>query len=98
MDDIRVCYHDDRDGCNCRKPQPGLLLAAARHWGIDLAASFMVGDRWRDIEAGRRAGCRTILVGDGYEEGGRASPEFHASSLQGAASWILDHAASGIGG
>jgi D-glycero-D-manno-heptose 1,7-bisphosphate phosphatase len=58
----------DADACDCRKPKPGMLLAAAAEHGIDLAASVMVGDRWRDIEAGRAAGCRTILVGPGYDE------------------------------
>jgi D-glycero-D-manno-heptose 1,7-bisphosphate phosphatase len=62
VDDIRVCYHTDADGCACRKPKPGMLVAAAHDWGIDLPVSVMVGDRWRDIDAGRAAGCRTILV------------------------------------
>jgi len=56
LDQIRVCPHDDRDACPCRKPAPGMLLEAARQLNIDLAASFMVGDRWRDVEAGKRAG------------------------------------------
>src|SRR2546423_1849205 len=51
VDDFFVCPHDDAENCICRKPKPGLLLAAARRWDIDLSASFMVGDRWRDIEA-----------------------------------------------
>src|SRR5580700_6019682 len=55
VDDVRVCFHDDVDACSCRKPAPGLLLEAGREWQIDLSSSFMVGDRWRDIEAGRRA-------------------------------------------
>jgi D-glycero-D-manno-heptose 1,7-bisphosphate phosphatase len=64
LDDVRVCYHDDSDRCACRKPAPGLLTDAAADWGIDLSQSFMVGDRSRDIEAGRRAGCRTFLIDD----------------------------------
>ena len=63
LDDIRVCLHDDGDGCACRKPAPGLLLDAARDWQIDLGRSFMIGDREKDLIAGRRAGCRAILVG-----------------------------------
>src|SRR5437879_11818079 len=59
LDDVRVCYHDDLDGCDCRKPRPGMLLAAARDLNIDLSRSFVVGDRSRDIAARRRAGCRT---------------------------------------
>ncbi|MEQ8667324.1 MAG: HAD family hydrolase [Rhodospirillales bacterium] len=70
LDDMRVCPHDDGDGCHCRKPKPGLILDAARDHGIDLAASFMVGDRWRDIDAGRAAGCRTIWIDRGYAERG----------------------------
>ena len=54
LDDIRVCPHDDVDGCDCRKPKPGLLLKAPAY---DMPASVMVGDRWRDIEAGRTARC-----------------------------------------
>lgn len=89
LDEFRVCYHDDRDGCDCRKPQPGLLLAAARESGLDVAASFMVGDRWRDIEAGRRAGCRVIFVDHGYAERRPDNPDYTASSLSEAADWIL---------
>jgi D-glycero-D-manno-heptose 1,7-bisphosphate phosphatase len=63
VDAIYVCPHDDRDECLCRKPRPGLLLEASREWGIALAGSYLVGDSWKDIEAGRRAGCRTILLG-----------------------------------
>jgi D-glycero-D-manno-heptose 1,7-bisphosphate phosphatase len=61
--DIAVCFHDDADHCRCRKPEPGLLLDAARDLDLDLGRSFIVGDSWRDVEAGRRAGCRTVFVG-----------------------------------
>jgi D-glycero-D-manno-heptose 1,7-bisphosphate phosphatase len=60
LDDARYCPHAPDAGCACRKPAPGLLLAAARELGVDLAASFMVGDKGSDVEAGRRAGCRSI--------------------------------------
>ena len=60
--DILVCIHDSADGCGCRKPKPGMLHAAAEKWGIDLARSFMVGDRWSDIDAGQTAGCYSILI------------------------------------
>lgn len=62
LDAIFVCYHDDADACACRKPRPGLLLQAASRYGVDLGGSFLVGDRWRDIEAGHAAGCTTFLV------------------------------------
>jgi D-glycero-D-manno-heptose 1,7-bisphosphate phosphatase len=68
LDDILVCPHVDADQCTCRKPKPGLLLEAVRRHNIDLKASFMVGDRWRDVEAGRAAGCITIFVDRGYRE------------------------------
>lgn len=66
VDDIEVCYHLDQDNCDCRKPKPGLLLKAAERHGIDLKRSWMIGDRWRDVEAGQAAGCRTILVDYDY--------------------------------
>ena len=87
IDEFRVCYHDDRDGCACRKPQPGLLLQAPAY---DLGQSIMVGDRWRDIEAGRRAGVRaTILVDHGYDESHETTPDVRVRSLGEAADWIL---------
>ena len=61
---VYCCTHE-RDTCTCRKPQPGLLQAAARAHDLDLAACWMVGDKETDVEAGRRAGCRTVLVGGG---------------------------------
>ena len=66
VDDIMVCPHTDAAGCDCRKPKPGLLLRAAEAWGIDLARSVMVGDRWRDVEAGKAAGCATVHIDHGY--------------------------------
>jgi D-glycero-D-manno-heptose 1,7-bisphosphate phosphatase len=64
IDDWRYCFHhpDFTGPCTCRKPEPGLLLDAARELGLDLGASWLVGDADRDVEAGRRAGCRTVLV------------------------------------
>ena len=62
VDALYTCPHDDADGCDCRKPLPGLLHRAARDWSIALADSFLVGDSWRDIAAGRAAGCRTVLL------------------------------------
>jgi transaldolase len=90
LDDIRVCYHDEPDGCTCRKPRPGLLLQAARDGQIDLANSFLVGDRWRDIEAGHRAGCTTILINYGYTEAQQSAPDCYVRSLPEAADWILN--------
>ncbi|MFZ0958494.1 MAG: HAD-IIIA family hydrolase [Candidatus Sulfotelmatobacter sp.] len=90
IDDIFVCYHTDQDKCDCRKPMPGMLLEAARKHNIDLAASFMVGDRWRDIEAGYNAGCKTILIDYGYSEKSPAyAPDLRVGSLREAADWII---------
>jgi D-glycero-D-manno-heptose 1,7-bisphosphate phosphatase len=87
LDAIEVCEHDDEQ-CDCRKPKPGMILRAREKLSVDLASSFMVGDRWRDIEAGRRAGCRTILIGHGYGETFPSAPTIKLASLPHAASWI----------
>jgi D-glycero-D-manno-heptose 1,7-bisphosphate phosphatase len=89
LDAFYVCYHDDADRCACRKPRPGMLVEAANARGLDLAKSFMVGDRWRDIEAGVAAGCRTIFVDHGYVERRPDRFDFRADSLASAAEWIL---------
>src|SRR6266404_4653213 len=89
IDDIRVCYHDDQDQCSCRKPQPGLLLQAAKEWQIDLSASFMVGDRCKDIDSGRQAGCKTILIDGAYREPMQSTPDHRVRSLVEASEWIL---------
>jgi D-glycero-D-manno-heptose 1,7-bisphosphate phosphatase len=92
IDQFATCYHDDGDGCECRKPRPGLLLRAAEERDIDLGASFMVGDRWRDVDAGRRAGCKTVLLDYGYaERGPAAAPDATFTSLAEASQWILQH-------
>jgi D-sedoheptulose 7-phosphate isomerase len=96
LDDILVCEHTDEDECDCRKPLPGMLLEAARRHHIDLAASFMVGDRWRDIEAGYNAGCRTIFIDYGYaEKPPDRVPDVRVESLREAADWILHSAPIG---
>lgn len=90
LDGFLVCWHDDRDDCPCRKPKPGLLLDGAARFGIDLAASFLIGDRWRDIDAGAAAGCRTVLIDRQYRERDPSvPPDFRTVSLTSAADWIL---------
>ena len=89
IDDFNVCYHDDAQACECRKPKPGLLIAAAKKLSIDLRKSFMVGDRWRDVDAGIAAGCRTVFIERGYNEGKIIRADFTANSLRQAANWIL---------
>jgi len=91
IDDIKVCYHNDADGCACRKPKPGLLIEAATQWSIDLTASYMIGDRWRDIDAGAAVGCRTILIQRFYREPLHIQPDLSVASLGEAARAILLH-------
>lgn len=88
VDAIYVCPHRDEDQCVCRKPKPGLLLRAARELNLDLAASFLVGDRWRDIGAGEAAGCITVLVAGSDEPGGR--PRHRANDLRDATDLIIE--------
>jgi D-glycero-D-manno-heptose 1,7-bisphosphate phosphatase len=95
LDAFCTCWHDDPDHCSCRKPKPGLLQQAAATWGIDLARSFLVGDRWRDIDAGAAAGCRTVLIEHHYRERPPDhEPDHRAATLTDAAKWIL-HVAAG---
>lgn len=88
LDDVQLCPHDDADECACRKPKPGLMTRAADSLHIDLGASIVVGDRWRDIEAGRRAGCRTVFIDCGYDEVLKEAPDHTAASLSDAVEWI----------
>jgi D-glycero-D-manno-heptose 1,7-bisphosphate phosphatase len=62
IDEVAICPHDDADDCACRKPRPGMLVAMADRWNVGLSESFVIGDSWKDIEAGKRAGCRTVLL------------------------------------
>ncbi len=85
---IYTCPHDDADGCACRKPKPGLLLRAAQEWNAGLAESFLVGDSWKDVLAGKTAGCTSILIAP------RSAPavstaNFQAPTLEEAAALIL---------
>jgi D-glycero-D-manno-heptose 1,7-bisphosphate phosphatase len=88
-DSIMVCYHDEVEDCGCRKPAPGMLLAAAEELSLDLVRSFMVGDRWRDIDAGRRAGCQTVFVDRGYGERQPEAPDAIVADLTEAGDWIF---------
>lgn len=91
IDEIRVCYHDDKDACQCRKPLPGLLLDAAYDYSLNLNQSFMIGDRWKDIEAGQRAGCKTIWIDQQYtEKSPNNAPDFIARNFKQAAEWVLN--------
>ena len=90
IDEFLVCTHDDAANCACRKPKPGMVLEAAARHAADLHQSYLIGDRWRDIDCGASAGVRTVLIDRGYRE--RApehAPDFVAESLGAAADWIL---------
>lgn len=87
VEDIFACVHDADDGCACRKPRPGMLHAAAEKWGVDLTRSFMVGDRGSDVEAGKAAGCYTVLIERPYS--GSAQPDARVSDLAGAVDAVL---------
>lgn len=90
LTEIIACY-DDGDTAPCRKPNPGMLVEAAVKYNIKLSASFMVGDRWRDIEAGQRAGCRTAFIDFNYNEPRPQPPaDFTCDSLPDAVDWILN--------
>jgi D-glycero-D-manno-heptose 1,7-bisphosphate phosphatase len=90
LNDVLVCPHDDDDDCACRKPRPGMLLEAASRWDVDLNGSFMVGDRWRDVGAGRAAGCRVAFVDRGYAETPDIDADVVVADLAQAAAWILE--------
>jgi len=86
-----ACFHDDADRCACRKPLPGMLIEAARQHALVLdRGSYMVGDRWRDVDAGAAAGVTTIFIDHGYEEVLRSHPDRTVSSLVDAAAWIQE--------
>ncbi len=97
IDGVYYCPHHPDDHCNCRKPSPKFLFDAAAQFHIRLADSFMIGDRTSDLEAGRRAGARSILVRTGYGEteinkAGAGLPADHvAQDLPAAVEWILKH-------
>lgn len=89
LDQVVVCPHDEKDACSCRKPKPGMLLEAAQRWNIDLQHSVMVGDRWRDVEAGHAAGVATVYIDQNYDELRPAYADLTVASLSEAVSWIL---------
>jgi D-glycero-D-manno-heptose 1,7-bisphosphate phosphatase len=96
VDAVLMCPHDDIDNCACRKPKPGLLLQAMERFDIDRERSFMVGDRWRDVAAGKAAGCRTVQVGSLDEGALSIAPTVRREDLTEAASWILSQEAMSI--
>ena len=89
LSDVFVCFHDDKDNCECRKPKPGLILNASKKWNIDLKKSYMIGDRWKDIDAGKSSGCKTILIDNKYKEGIKSKPNYISKDLYDAVKIIV---------
>lgn len=96
VDDIEVCYETRAQASERRKPGAGMLVDAARTWGIDLSASYMVGDRDSDVEAARRAGCTAIFVDLGYSEPAPIGQAVSVRSLREATDWILGRGMTGM--
>ena len=105
LDAIEVCFHagaSHGEPCECRKPKPGLLLRAAAAHGIDLTESFLIGDRWRDVDCAHAAGCQAVFIDRGYRESLREKPDLTVSNFKEAVSAILNaasqkHLAASIG-
>ena len=89
VDEVLVCPHDDHHDCSCRKPQPGMLLEGAARWDIDLTRSFMVGDGWKDMEAGKKAGCTCILIDAPYNQG--VGDDYRVKDLKSAVDLITEN-------
>jgi D-glycero-D-manno-heptose 1,7-bisphosphate phosphatase len=95
LDGSKYCPHPPEAGCDCRKPSPGMLLEAAEDLRLDLGRSFMIGDKVSDVEAGRRAGCRTVLLGSGTtDEGSARGPDFDAPGWSAAIQPLLESVAA----
>ncbi len=95
IQEILVCPHDDKHNCYCRKPRPGMLIELSKKWGIDLKTSFLIGDNWKDIEAGKAAGCTTILLDKPYNQAVKA--DYRVTNLEEGVNLIkiLERALSG---
>jgi D-glycero-D-manno-heptose 1,7-bisphosphate phosphatase len=92
LDRIEICYHAGErygDPCDCRKPRPGMIVRAAAELKIDLGASFVIGDRWRDIDCAHAAGCRAIFIERGYKERLREMPDITVSNFGDAVKTLL---------
>lgn len=88
LDEILVCPHDDADDCQCRKPRPGMVLDAMQRLSLDRDHSVLIGDRWRDIEAARRAGVTSIHVDRHYDEASVVGAAAEVADLPAAVAWI----------
>ena len=82
------CFHDDNENCECRKPKPGMILEAVKKWDIDLSVSYLIGDRWRDIQTAKNIGLTSILIKYDYDEK-KINADFECNNLEEAANYIL---------
>ena len=88
LDDIFVCWHEKDGICECRKPKPGLFLKAQKKYNIKLEESYMIGDRFTDVIAGKNAGCKTILMLNLMENQRNLNADFSAKNMEEAVNWI----------
>ena len=91
VDEVYICPHVSKDNCNCRKPKPGMIESAAKKLSIDLSSSWMVGDRDLDIEAGSRAGLKTVFIDRNWLNEFGGGSNFQSTSLKGAVDIVLLH-------
>jgi len=94
LDGVEVCFHagsSHGEPCDCRKPKPGMLLRAAATHGIDLKRSYLIGDRWRDVDCAHAAGCRAVFIDHGYREALRENPDFTVTTFREAVAIILQN-------
>lgn len=82
IDEVKTCFHDDIDGCSCRKPKIGLIKSLKKKYNLNLDKCFVVGDRWRDIDCGYNAGCKTIFVDRKYNEHISVNYNYKIKSIQ----------------
>lgn len=90
LESIKICPHSQEENCFCRKPKNGLLREAAQAFNIDCTASYMIGDRQSDVEAGKSIGCKTVFIDLGYSsEEKPKDPDFCCKTLSEAVAWIV---------
>ena len=88
VDEIKCCFHDDSENCLCRKPKPGMIYEAEKYWNIDLSLSYLIGDRWRDIETAKNTDITTILIDYQYDEK-KIKADFECNNFEEAVNFIL---------
>ncbi len=89
LDDIFVCYHDDIDNCMCRKPKNGLILEARDKYNLNLNQSFVIGDRWRDMDAAENSNCKSVFIDHHYSEKHPSKYKFSFENIDDALRFII---------